>query len=108
MLLLATTVYAEGAPRTRCMKSGTQNISRIIPQDVESAKALGWQGPTGVNGFRAKIAPDIGDNGNRIPGHFRLAYFYAQSTSALYTSSVDPSQAAIEYQGPAQSCGASK
>jgi hypothetical protein len=107
-IFLATSAHSEGAPRTSCMRSHTQNISRIVPQDVDSAKNLNWEGPAGTQGLTPTLVPDIPDNGNHNPGHFRLAYFYPSYTSALYTSSVDPAQATIEFKGPPETCGTTK
>lgn len=101
--------FAQAAPiRTKCMKSQTQAISRIVPLDVQSAQQLNWQGPPLASGtFRIQIAPDIPDNRNQTPNQFRLAYFYSSDTIARYTNSVDH-QASIEFVGPPQVCGATK
>lgn len=60
-----------------CMQSQTQAIARIVPLDVQSAQAMGWDLVGGTLGnVEPMLAPDIPDNRNRTPFMFRLAYFY--------------------------------
>ncbi len=88
-----------------CMKSQTQPVSRFVPLDVQSAKALGWALTGGVvQNLQPMIAPDIPDNHNQTPNQFRLAYFYPAETVARYTNNID-FQASIEFTGPAMPCG---
>lgn len=94
------------AVRKECMTSTTKAVSRIVPLDVQSARALGWTLTAGVAGnARPMIAPDIPDNRNQTPYQFRLAYFYPTKTIARYTNDVDL-QATVEFTGPATPCGA--
>ncbi|NSZ09776.1 hypothetical protein G6M14_25735 [Agrobacterium tumefaciens] len=91
--------------RKECMKSQTHPISRIVPLDVASARAMGWSLTGGVAGtVQPAIAPDVPDNRNQTPGRFRLAYFYRSKTIARYTNDVDL-QASVEFEGPALACG---
>ncbi|MGJ5134373.1 hypothetical protein [Bradyrhizobium oligotrophicum] len=84
------------AASTRCIVDKGQKTARIVAMDDESAKELGWRGPSAV-GLRPQIAPAQPDNGNRTPGQYRYAYFYPNHTTAYYTSRVQPQQAGIEY-----------
>lgn len=91
--------------RKKCMQSKTQALSRIVPLDVQSAEAMGWDLVAGtLNNAQSMIAPDVPDNQNGTPFLFRFAYFYPNKTIARYTNDVD-GQASIEFKGPALACG---
>lgn len=93
------------AVRKQCMKSKTQALSRIVPLNVQSAQAMGWELVSGVLGDAdISIAPDIPDNRNQTPYQFRIAYFYPNMTLSRYTNDVD-FQATIQFRGPALPCG---
>lgn len=89
-----------------CMASINGNGARNIPVDVASAIHFGWRkaSSSAAGQIKPQIAPDVPDNGNRVPFRLRLAYFYPKETVARYTNDSD-GQASIEYIGsPPEMC----